>query len=196
MWYLIASIIILLAIFIWWIGRPAYRRNVRGEEFERFFQDFLSQMTDGSVVIVEHQGSLRFVQFAKHHKQQQQPILHFGFPDAPWSRQYFGPLVKMFQTNGIDFNIVSTGEDGVRRFLEIDLDKEDLKDTVASGANIARLAFESMGLDQSATFRIHFKGGISPEAARPSLELLRDAPNKLVRRVSRHYLDKMKAKKK
>jgi hypothetical protein len=194
MLYIIALIIVLLFILIWWGSRPFYHRNVKSEEFERFLRGFVDQGADGSLMFIDHQDSERFVQFAKNCSDQRQTILHFGFPDAPWSREYLDPLAKKFQTLGIDFKI-TTGEGLIHRFLEIDLEKEDLENKISEGAHIARATFEVMGLDESARYRIYFKGGISKEAARPSLEALSDAPNKLVRRLSRHYLKKINSKK-
>jgi hypothetical protein len=163
---------------------------VKREEFERFFRDFLNQMADGAVLIIEHQDSSRFIQFAKYCPDRSHTILHFGFPDAPWSRQYFDPLTKVFQTLGIDFSI-TTGEGLIHRFLEIDFEKEDLEHKISRGAHIARVAFEVMGLDENAKYRIHFKGNISNEAARPALLILRDHPSKLVRILSGKFLRKI-----
>ena len=141
MWYLVALIAIFLLVFVWWIQRPLYHRRVRPEEFERFLRDFLNQGAEGSLLFIEHENSSRFVQFAKYCSNQRETILHFGFPDAPWSRQYFGPLEKAFQTLGIEFNITA-GEALIHRFLEIDLGKEDLENKILIGAHVARVAFE------------------------------------------------------
>jgi hypothetical protein len=194
MWYLIALIVILLLVFVWWIQRPLYHRRVRPEEFERFLGEFLNQGAEGSLLFIQHENSPRFVQFAKYCSNQGQTILHFGFPDAPWSRQYFDPLAKTFQTLGIEFNI-TTGEGLIHKFLEIDLEKEDLQNKILMGAHLARVAFKVMGVGENERFKVQFKGDLSVEAARPSIELLRDAPNKLVRRLSRHYSKKFNAKK-
>lgn len=194
MWYVIALIFVLLVIFLWWIQRPLYYRRVKPEEFGRFLRDFLNQGADGSLLFIQHEASPKFVQFAKYCSDQRQTILHFGFLDAPWSREYLDPLAKKFQTLGIDFKI-TTGEGLIHRFLEIDLEKEDLENKISKGAHIARVVFEVMGLSENDSFKVHFEGDLSVEAARPSLEALRDAPNKLVRRLSRHYSKKLNSKK-
>jgi hypothetical protein len=188
--------IVLLVFLIWWGQRPFYQRKVMPREFEKFLRVFLTDCVDDSFLFVRHENSKRFVQFAKRGQNEGQVFLHFGFPDAPWSREYFDPMAQMFQTMGIDFNIVTTGDDMVRRFLEITLVNEDLDVEISRGAHIARVAFEVMGLSESETFKVNFEAKLKTEAARPALEALRDAPNKLVRRFSRHYLKKLNGKKK
>jgi hypothetical protein len=146
-------------------------------------------------MFIEHEGSDRFVQFAKYQLDNSRTILHFGFPDAPWSRQYFDTIVKMLQTLNISHKI-TTGGAQIHRFAEVDLVLDDLDNTVTIGARIAQAAFEVMGLTENARFKIHYRGDLSPEAARSSLETLREQPNKLVRTLSRFYLKKLDGKKK
>ncbi len=194
MWYVIALTLVLLVILLYWIRPSLHYRRVKPEEFAGFLRDFLKQGADDSLMFIQHEASPRFVQFAKYCSDQGQIILHLGFPDAPWSREYFDSLAKRLQALGIDFKI-TTGEGLIHRFLEIDLGKEDLENKISNGAHIARVVFEAMGLSESDNFKVYFEGGLSAEAARPSLEALRDDPNKLVRRLSRHYLEKLSAKK-
>jgi hypothetical protein len=78
----------------------------------------------------------------------------------------------------------------------VDLVLDDVENTVSIGARIAQAAFEVMGLGEDARFKIHYKGNLSPEAARSSLQTLREQPNKLVRTLSRYYLKKLDGKKK
>ncbi len=193
MWFVIASIIIILFIvLIWWIQHPLYYRNVKSEGFEKYLKNFLSQCADGSLMFIEHAGSVRFVQFAI--RNNSHIILHFGFPDAPWSREYFAPVMKQLQTLKIDYN-VTTCEGPTRRFLEVYLSLDDQAKAASVGAQIARVAFEAMGLTESARFKIHYEGELSPEAVRSSLEPLGQQPNKLIRTLSRYYLKRLNAKK-
>ena len=144
-------------------------------------------------MFIHHDDSERFLQFAKCRSNQGQMFLHFGFPDAPWSRQYFESIVKMVQTSGITYNITPV-EGLVRRFLEIDFSTEDPTKAITAAACIARAAFEAMGLNKSARFKIHYRGSLSREAARRSFETLGEQPSKIARALSRHYLKKLNAK--
>jgi len=195
MWYLIALFVVLLIIVIWWMRRPLYHRNIKSEEFKKYLGGFLSQCSEGSLMFIEHEDSDRFVQFAKYQLDNSRTILHFGFPDAPWSRQYFDTIVNMLQTLDISHKI-TTGEAQIQRFVEVDLVLDDLENTVSIGARIAQATFEVMGLTENARFKIHYRGDLSPEAARSSLETLREQPNRLVRTLSRYYLRKLSDKKK
>jgi hypothetical protein len=145
-------------------------------------------------MFIEHEGSDRFVQFAKYQLDNSRTILHFGFPDAPWSRQYFDAIVKVLEKLDVGHKI-TTGEAQIHRFVEVDLALDDIENTVSIGARIAKAAFEVMGLSENARFKIHYRGDLSPEAARSSLETLREQPNKLVRVLSRYYLKKLNGKK-
>jgi hypothetical protein len=143
-------------------------------------------------MFIEHAGSVRFVQFAI--RNNSHIILHFGFPDAPWSREYFAPVMKQLQTLKINYNI-TTCEGPTRRFLEVYLSLDDQAKTASVGAQIARVAFEVMGLTESARFKIHYEGELSPETVRSSLEPLGQQPNKVLRKLSRYYLKKLDDKK-
>jgi hypothetical protein len=190
MWYVIALIVVVLVIFIWLIQRPLYHRKVRQGEFEKFFRVLLTECADGSLLFIQHEGSQRFVQFVKYSLNQEHSLLHFGFPDAPWSRQYFDSLTETFQKLGFDIKI-TTGEGLIRRFLEIDLEEADLENKVSKGVQIARVAFETMGLTKAETFKANFQAKLSTEAARPALETLRGHPSKLVRRLSLKFLTRL-----
>ncbi len=193
MWYVIILIIILMVTFIWLGRRPVYHRNIKSEEFEKYLRALLSECADGSLMFIDHEGSERFLQFAKYRSNQGQTILHFGFPDAPWSRQYFESIVKLFQTSGITYNI-TPGEGLVQRFLQTDLTTEDPKKAITTAAFIARATFGAMGLSESSRFKIHYRGNLSREAIRPSLETLSEQPSKTARTLSQYYLKKLDAK--
>lgn len=181
----------IVVFIVWWARRPLYHRGVKPRDFQKFLGVLVTDSVDGSLLFIQHEGSEKFVQFAKYGDNQQQSVLRFGFPDAPWSRQYFEPMVEMFKKMGIPFDIVTTGEELVRRFLEINLKDENIESKTSKATQIAMLAFEVMGLTECDTYKVNFEAKLSIEAARPSLEALRDAPNKLVRSLSRHYLRKL-----
>jgi hypothetical protein len=190
MWFTIAITVALLVVFMWWMRRPLYHRNVKPEEFERYVRGFVNQCTDGSLIFVEHEGSPRFVQFAKRRSNGSRTVLQFGFPDVEWSRGYFDTMVNTFQA--LEFRyIITKGEGPVRRFLELNLVVDDPEDSVIAASRVARVAFKAMGLDEGATFRVHVKGNLSLVAARPSLEVLSNRSNGVVRKLSQRCLNRL-----
>jgi hypothetical protein len=185
-WFVITvATVILIAVFWWWIRRPLYYRGIKPREFDKFLRDFAIQSTDGSLMFIQPEGSSSFAQFGKHSSDRGQTILQFEFPDTPWSHR----LTQTLKTSGIDCSTVDGGW-LVHRFLETD----SLENQISTGARIAQIAFEVMGLDENASFQIHFKANLSTQAAVPALERLSSHPSKLVRVVSRRSLRKRQKK--
>lgn len=160
-WLLGAALLVLLVVGYWWLKRPIYYKDVPLAGVERFVSDLLQYFADGSILLVEHSGSPRFVQFVKYLDNKGRPSLHFSFPAAEWSVPYFAGVAAALKVEGIPYRIRDTTESLCPRFLDVD---EISESQVAF--SIAQAALSAMGLRASDTFRIHFLGYHSPGAVK------------------------------
>lgn len=193
-WLIIASAI--LFIILVWIGkRPNYYNNVTWNELTRFFEAFISQGVNGCIIFIRHVDSKKFLQFAKFVSDESKTIINFGFPDVPWSRCYFKPIILALESEKIDYQIQGTGDDPefVTRFIDINLElnKEQLIKTVEQCIRITEIAFKAMGIKNSDKFRIHFEGRLYPdtESSRPILEKLKHHKKMWISRFAEEYLE-------
>ena len=99
----------------------------------------------------------------------QKDSLHFGFPDAPWSTQYFEKVLDRIKELNFDY-VITDGEGSVIRFLEIDIALDDKTKAVSNAALIAKTSFETMGLDDSSKFKIHYVGNLRHDEIRARLK--------------------------
>ncbi len=151
---LIGLIVFLSIIGFKWMNRPVRQRINNLDELKRFLKNLIGEFIEGSVLIVEDRKTKRFIQFAKRAK----VILHFGFPDAPWSRNYFKRVEDVFKKNNIQYTINTTGENVVTRFLDIEIIKID------EGVEIAKKAFSAMDIPKNGNFRAYYKGELTENA--------------------------------
>lgn len=78
----LAIVALLITGVIWFLlKRPFCHRKVKLTDIKRFVQGLLDQCVDGSILIIEHEKSERFIQFALY-SSGDRPVLHFGFPKA------------------------------------------------------------------------------------------------------------------
>lgn len=191
-WLLIifAALVAAVLLFLGWLsifgGRPVYQRHQNLDEFEGPLRQLAELMAEESVYIIEHLGSPRFIQFRK--------LKHgvlFGFPDAPWARNYFDKLAGALCRAGESVEIVPTNDAPVTRFLEVRLAGETEVVGLAA-VRVARIAATAMELSEGASFRGHFKGDFDPEAylARygPSFEQCSQKGPRLIRSYFRWHL--------
>lgn len=146
----------------WWFFRstkPYRHRHLTMDRFEWLLNGLVDTMKDGSVLVIEHEGSDRFIQFVKH-EQPSGTVLGFAFPDAPWSRRYFEPLRTALAEKGVDYSVSETGDEITSRFLEA----ECKGDSIASALELARMATSVMGLGEGDRFCAYLKGDLDSEA--------------------------------
>ena len=141
-------------------------------------------------MFIDHRPTKAFIQFAKYVCGDKQ-ILHFGFPEADWSREYFGRVTAILKEAGEQLKFVSVKARGVTRFLEVEYDLSR-QDTISRGADLARKAFRAMGLPEDARYQIHYEGALITAAQEPALHALQSHPKNLVRRWARMRLRKMR----
>jgi hypothetical protein len=129
----------------------------------------LHQGGHGGVLLIQHEDSSKFVQLMKRGRGSMDNYIHFGFPDAEWSRTYFDPLQSRLSDSGFQPSVVQAHEKGVRRFLVVNaLNPED-------AAQVASIAAAIMGIENG-SFTIHYDGpGNSPEETRELYEQARES---------------------
>lgn len=156
-WWILGAVVALVAFAKWWLSRPLVHSLSGLDGLEKFLGDLLERGADGTVLIITHVGTGHFVQFVKYFDPQGARRLHFGFPDAPWSREYFSAVRQALQAMGIALRTESTQREGVRRFLVA----EDLDD-IGVAKDIAIAALGAIGLNREDEFRAQFDGGTDP----------------------------------
>ena len=109
------------------------------------------------MLIIEHEGSERFIQFAQRYEVLGVDEILFGFPDAPWSRQYFDVVTAWLTSKEMPFVIRETGEETTRRFAEVVV-RGDAASVTGEVLTLATAASEAMGLDKDALFTVHLEG--------------------------------------
>ena len=152
---------VLMAVGYWWLKRPVYYKSVPLIGVEHFLSDLFQYFADGSILYVEHPGSLRFVQFVKYVDDQGHPKLHFSFPEADWSAPCFTKIAAALQAAGVVYRVRDTTQPLCPRFLDVD----GVTDPQLAFL-VTRAVLSAMGFGESDTFRIHFRGHHDPGAAR------------------------------
>ena len=146
----------------WWFFRsrmPYRHRHLTMDGFEWLLDGLMDTMRDGSVLVIEHEGSDRFIQFVKYERPSG-VVVSFAFPDAPWSREYFDSLRMALADRSIDYSVSETGDEMTRRFLEV----ECKGDPVESALELAGMATAVMDLGDGDRFCAHLTGDLDSEA--------------------------------
>ena len=133
-------------------AKPIRYRHQTLKDIRRFTESLFAQGGDGALLFVHHEGSDRFVQFAKYLSPKR--AVHFAFPDVPWSRDLYSAVRAALSDAGFAC-VEQAGSDGTR-FACID----DIPSGQRS-AEIAAVAFAAMGLGTDARFTIHQEGPVS-----------------------------------
>jgi hypothetical protein len=119
------------------LNKPKYYRGITRDAFPKFINDMMSQGGDGFLLFFEHEGSNRFLQFAKYIESPSRRNLHFGFPLAPWSVDYYAALKDRLTAEGFRCVEREAGEGMVERFLCVDYISDGKE-----GGRLASLAFD------------------------------------------------------
>ena len=150
------AVVIGIAALIYLIGsRTKYYKAVTFEDFPRFLASLMVQFSDGGLLFFNHEGSERFLQFTKYIHDGKES-LHFGFPDAPWSRDFFESIKKKFLDEKIHFSVVATHSEPTKAFIDV----ADIP-SIEQATTISRLAMSAMNLSMRDTFTAYFRGRVS-----------------------------------
>jgi len=85
--------------------------------------------------------------------------IEFSFPEAEWSKQYFSGLVEELNKNEIAYEIESSDDEGINKYLKC----KNIKQT-SDGMQIIRIACKVLGLDADEDrFILHAKGPVDEE---------------------------------
>jgi hypothetical protein len=160
----IAITIALLVAIIGWSIRARYTRGVRAESVGRYVEEFAEYSAPAGVLEVQRERSEQLLQFAKRDESQGLGLIEFGFPEMSWSRSYFPEILNRAEAAGFSC-IVEEGPVGapVRRFLRVRYGANG--DEIAEQSrDILAICSDVMGFGPSDTFKIRFRGVISPDA--------------------------------
>lgn len=128
-WILLGGLAVLTAVWLYvWMGNRSHHYRRRPAEFVEDMVMTLAALPEGSVLIIEHEESGRFLQFRKPADtgERAQEVV-FGFPEVPWSGQFFERIVDEVARSGRPYELVEPvdGEAAVR-FLEVRLEGDRL----------------------------------------------------------------------
>jgi hypothetical protein len=154
MTFIVIFLALLLVIgFFKYMNQPIRHRITNINELRVYLNGFIAQCSDGSILFVKHQKTGRFLQFALYLEKRGGFNLHFGFPDAPWSRDFFNDLASKLSAENIEYNIRAMADEKVRRFLTVD----DIR-SIDEGVRIAKLALKAMKLPENDIYQVHMEG--------------------------------------
>lgn len=149
-------LVILIAVGLrFYLLTPA-KYHIQGlENLDKFFNDLVKYFCDGSVLLIKHKKTGKFIQFVKSINKDNKVNLHFGFPEAPWSQAYFTSIVESCKSEGYNIEF-SLGErnSSVKKFLIINWLK------VPSAMKLSILLFNKMGISINDKFVVHIDGMI------------------------------------
>ena len=158
-WLILITLIVTGGLLVMrWLKKPILYRGVTAEAFPKFIDGMMAQGGNGFLLFFEHEGSDRFLQFAKYIEGQNRTNLHFGFPLAPWSAIYYDQLKEKLVAEGFTCDERETGEEVVTRFLRVDYIRDGQE-----ASRLASLAIEVLGIDKRDKFTAHYEGPLSLE---------------------------------
>jgi hypothetical protein len=167
-WIIVALSVVAGAVgALYLLNGPLFHRNRELAFVEEFARTFAS-MAQGSVLIVEHDGSDRFLQFRKPADTGTalQNIV-FGFPDVKWSRGYFDSVVAALRSEGFTFDVTAQPNDAGPpvRFAEAFLygDREGIG---REARRLATTVAPAIEFDEAARFTFHIEGSEDPAIGR------------------------------
>jgi len=158
-WIYIFGGVALIVFFVRWLNAPYYYRNIETDGFARYIKIFIQQFGTGSVLLIKHEGSNKFIQFAKY-GDKKNDVLRYGFPCARWSQNYFDNVKKRLVEKNLNVQVQPTGNDHIKSFLEIDF--LDLSDGgIDVMVDVARTTFQALAIPDTERYKINFSGARS-----------------------------------
>jgi hypothetical protein len=134
-------------------------------DVEKYLTTLVEECKDYSLLFIEHKNTKYFIQFAKYVMKNNNINLHFGFPDAPWSRGFFSIIQDLFKKENIEYCIVDTSAEKVPKFLEVNFIENN-----KTAIKIAKLTFKAMGLSAQDNYVLYFKAELDEKAIRENLK--------------------------
>jgi hypothetical protein len=153
MYYLIVIILVIIIIGFFYFGKKPKIHKINSiRELPKFIDGF-DQTTPGTILIVTHKKTKKFIQMIKDCDESSGEYFVFSFPYAVWSRDYFEKLLISLSDNNISYDIVKTNDENVTKFVDVNFIKDKNK-----LYEIARIAIDSIDLKEEDVYTVHYKG--------------------------------------
>jgi hypothetical protein len=154
------------------LNKPKYYRGIARDDFPKFINGMMDQGGHGFLLFFEHEGSNRFLQFAKYIESPFRRNLHFGFLLAPWSVNYYATLKDRLTAEGFRCVEREAGEGMVEKFLCVDYITNGKE-----GGRLASLALDVLGIGENDKFTAHYEGPLSLEEWNLHVKTEREKPH-------------------
>lgn len=133
---------------------PDVHRKIPQLDLEIYLDILLRSGFEGGFIVIRVPKDPRFIQFARRYEGH--PGLELGFPNAPWSREYFRVLQHVLQRHGIPYftkRMAEEGEEPVTEFLYVNTGED-----VYAAGDLSRTIFQEVfGLDEEARVQLYFR---------------------------------------
>lgn len=175
-----------VAVLIWVLSRPIYRRHRTLADVRRLVDSFLRGMDTGAVWFAQREGGPGFLQLALVSNQTLQQIVQLGLPDVDWSRDRFDAVMAAVQTAGFTIEL-ETSSGPVRRFLRVSCTglRPELTDECM---RLLAVVEETLGWKGRQTYTVHWGGTPpGPQSWRELLDASERMPDSGMTRWMRRY---------
>lgn len=142
---------------------PYVHRKIPQLDLETYLDILLRSGFEGGFIVIRLPKDPRFIQFARRYEGH--PGLELGFPNAPWSREYFRVLQQVLQRHEIPYftkRMAEEGEEPVTEFLYVNSGED-----VYAAGDLSRTIFQEVfGLDEDTRVELYFRD-VSPKEIWP-----------------------------
>ena len=167
----------------WWLAKPDSYSGQTIDDVQRFIHSLRLTVGDDGMLMINHEGSDRFIQFVKYSRDNQ-AYLHFALPETAWSRKAFPKIQDICRDRGYECRINPVEGPIIKNFLEIELpfSNEDAEMVVF---DFSKEVFSSFGLTLQDRFSVRFSGDPNYDYARElvSVALKEESENSLRRKA-------------
>ena len=136
----ILFITLTIILLHWYLKQPIHHK-IKRLQIKKYVDDFLLQLGNGAILIINHKKSNKFIQFAKY-IDNNITNLTFGFPNAPWSKSYYPKVISVLKEKGYTIEEENINTEPVTSFIRIDFIKNSDEAT-----KIAYLALDIMEIN-------------------------------------------------
>ena len=160
MTYFLCLALALVVIMLLWkrAKKPFMHKNISQQDLGTFLEVLLFRGYDRGRLFIRIPNDIRFLQFSKYIDKHSSVGLHFDFPLADWSRNYYERLKIALANAGFQFEIKPTGDDRIREFIVV-----ELRQNLESALSLALLVLQDIyGLNQNDPIELYFEN-VSPK---------------------------------
>jgi len=160
MTYFLCLALALVVIMLLWkrAKKPFMHKNISQQDLGTFLEVLLFRGYDRGRLFIRIPNDIRFLQFSKYIDKDSSVGLHFDFPLAEWSTNYYGPLKIALANAGFLFDIKPTGDGRIPEFIVV-----ELKQNSKSALTLALLVLQDIyGLNENDPIELYFEN-VSPK---------------------------------